>query len=306
METKAQLLIAGLLVACFLGPDAKAQSVVAEGAKLELLSRGFSFTEGPTSDSRGNVYFTDQNLDRILKWSTDGILTVFMSPSGRANGMFMDAQDHLIACADEKNELWRISLDGKKEVLMKGYDDKGKLFNGPNDVWVHPNGDYYFTDPLYRRPWWGDRSGKEMDGQHVYRLEAGKDKLPIRLTEDLKQPNGIIGTPDGKTLFVADIGAGLIYRYNILSDGTLGDRQLFCKGQSDGMTLDDVGNLYITNSRGVAVYDKTGEEKEVIKVPEAWTANVSFGGKNHDVLFITASKGFYSIKMKHRNANATK
>lgn len=306
MKTKTQLLVANLLAVCFFVLDANAQSVVAEGAKLELLSRDFSFTEGPTSDSKGNVYFTDQNLDRILKWSTDGILTVFMSPAGRANGMYMDAQDHLIACADENNELWRISLDGKKEVLMKGVDDKGKLFNGPNDVWVHPNGDYYFTDPLYKRPWWGDRNGKEMDGQHVYRLEAGKDKLPIRLTKDLKQPNGIIGTPDGKTLFVADIGAGHIYRYVILSDGALGDRQLFCKGQSDGMTLDDVGNLYITNSRGVVVYDKTGEEKEVIKVPEGWTANVSFGGKNHDVLFITASKGFYSIRMKQKGANATK
>jgi gluconolactonase len=306
MKTKTQLLITSLMVASFFVQDAEAQSVLAEGAKLELLSRGFSFTEGPTCDSKGNVYFTDQNLDRILKWSTDGILTVFMSPSGRANGMFMDAQDHLIACADEKNELWRISLDGKKEVLMKGGDANEKLFNGPNDVWVHPNGDYYFTDPLYKRPWWGDRTGKEMDGQHVYRMGAGKDKFPTRLTDDLKQPNGIIGTPDGKTLFVADIGAGIIYRYDILSDGELGNRQLFCKGQSDGMTLDDAGNLYITNSRGVVVYNKAGEEREVIKVPEGWTANASFGGKNHDVLFITASKGLYSIQMKHKGANAAK
>jgi hypothetical protein len=131
MKTKTQLLITSLMVASFFVQSAEAQSVLAEGAKLELLSRGFSFTEGPTCDSKGNVYFTDQNLDRILKWSTDGILTVFMSPSGRANGMFMDAQDHLIACADEKNELWRISLDGKKEVLMKGESANEKLSTAP-------------------------------------------------------------------------------------------------------------------------------------------------------------------------------
>lgn len=306
MKSRIKLIMASLMAASFLIPNILAESVVAEGAKLQLLSKGFSFTEGPTCDSKGNVYFTDQNLDRILKWSTDGILTVFMSPSGRANGMFMDDQDRLIACADEKNELWRISMDGTKEVLMKGTDANGKLFNGPNDVWVHPNGNYYFTDPLYRRPWWGDRTDKEMDGQHVYLLEAGKSEFPVRLTEDLKQPNGIIGTPDGKKLFVADISAGLIYRYDILTDGTLDNKELFCRGQSDGMTLDVEGNLYITNSRGVVVFDKTGKESEVIKVPEGWTANVSFGGKNHDVLFITASKGFYSIQLKHKGANATK
>jgi gluconolactonase len=107
------MLITSLMVASFFVQDAEAQSVLAEGAKLELLSRGFSFTEGPTVTQRKCLFYRP-DLDRILKWSTDGILTVFMSPSGRANGMFMDAQDHLIACADEKNELWRISLMGKK------------------------------------------------------------------------------------------------------------------------------------------------------------------------------------------------
>lgn len=293
------------LIACSTSSVVFAESVTVDNAKPELLSRGFSFTEGPTCDSEGNVYFTDQNLDRILKWSTDGILTVFMSPAGRANGMFMDSEDHLIACADEKNELWRIGLDGSKEILFKATDYNGNLFNGPNDVWVHPNGDYYFTDPLYKRSWWGDRKGKQMDGQHVYRLSV-KDKKLIRLTNDLRQPNGIIGTPEGKELFVSDIGAGVIYKYRLTEEGFLENKKIFCKEPSDGMTLDEVGNLYLTNQRGVVVYNREGEKIEIIPISENWTSNVCFGGKNRDILFITASQALYCIKMKYKGANLTK
>lgn len=307
MKTKILKNITTILLVTGMGAwSAMADSIIAKGAKLKLLSRGFSFTEGPTCDSKGNVYFTDQNLDRILKWDTDGILTVFLTPSGRANGMYMDATDHLIACSDDKNELWKIAPDGTHEVLLKGNAYHDKLFNGPNDVWIHPNGDYYFTDPLYSRPWWGNqRSGQKMDGHHVYRLaESGGD--PIRLTTNLKQPNGIIGTPDGKTLFVSDIEAGVIYKYKIQGDGSLLNRKIFCKAQSDGMTLDESGNLYLCNNRGVVVYDKEGEEIEVISVPENWTANVCFGGKNHNTLFITASKGLYSIQLTQKGANPSK
>lgn len=276
-------------------------SVIAEGAKLELLSRGFSFTEGPCADSKGNVYFTDQNLDRILKWSTDDLLTVFMSPAGRANGMVMDREDHIIACADAKNEIWKIALDGTYSVVMRGDAYNGKLFNGPNDVWAHPDGSYYFTDPMYRRPWWGNREQKEIDGEYVYRMSS--DKKIQRIIADVKKPNGIIGTPDGKKLYVADIGAGLIYKYKLTDEGQPESREIFCKSSCDGMTLDEKGNLYVTNNRGVVVFDKNGKELEVIPVPEGWTANVCFGGKDHNKLFITASKGFYSIKLKYRGAD---
>ena len=84
---------------------ASAQGVVAPGAKLEKLSGDFQFTEGPTCDARGNVFFTDQPNNRIMEWSVDGRLSTFLQPAGRANGMYFDAKGNLIACADEKNEL---------------------------------------------------------------------------------------------------------------------------------------------------------------------------------------------------------
>ncbi|MEY4387214.1 MAG: hypothetical protein RLY20_2497, partial [Verrucomicrobiota bacterium] len=126
--------------------------VIAPGATLQTLAHEFKFTEGPTCDRAGNVFFTDQPNDRILKWSVDGKFSTFLQPAGRANGMFFAADGNLIACADEKNELWSIATNGTHTVLAQKFNEK--LLNGPNDVWVHPSGAMYFTDPYYQRPWW--------------------------------------------------------------------------------------------------------------------------------------------------------
>ena len=277
------------------------EGVLAPGAKLEKLSGEFSFTEGPTADASGNVFFTDQPNDRILKWSIEGRLSTFLQPAGRANGMFFDSKGNLIACADEKNELWSISPEGKPTVLLKDYESK--TLNGPNDVWVHPDGGLYFTDPFYKRSWW-KHDKMPQDGQHVYYLTPDRKKL-VRVAADLTQPNGIIGTPDGKTLYVADIGARKTYSFQIQADGALTNKKLRCELGSDGMTLDTEGNLYLTG-RGVSVFDSNGKRIEQINVPEAWTANVCFGGKDRQTLFITASKGFYAIRTRFKGANAAK
>ena len=275
--------------------------VIAPGAKLEKLAGGFEFTEGPTSDRDGNVFFTDQPNDRIMKWSVDGTLTTFLQPAGRANGMFFDARGNLLACADERTELWSIAPDGRHTVLASRFE--GKPLNGPNDVWARPDGAIYFTDPFYKRAWW-DYSARPQDSEQVYFLSADRRTL-TRVTADLVQPNGIIGTPDGATLFISDIGARRTYAYDIRPDGSLANRRLRCELGSDGMTLDAEGNLYLTG-RGVSVCDKDGRKIEQIDVPEAWTANASFGGKTHQTLFITASKGLYAIALRVKGANAAK
>lgn len=278
-----------------------ASAAIAPGAKLEKLAGDFKFTEGPTADKDGNVFFTDQPNNRIMKWSVDGKLSTFMQPAGRANGMFFDARGNLIACADEQTELWSITPDGKHTVLAKEYE--GKKLNAPNDVWVRADGSLFFTDPFYKREWW-DYNEPPQGTQQVYFLSADRKTLK-RVTADLVQPNGIIGTPDGKTLFVADIKAGKTYAYDIQTDGSLANKRLHCELGSDGMTLDTEGNLYLTG-RGVSVFDKTGAKIAQIDVPERWSANVSFGGKDHQTLFITASTSLYSIQMKFRGANAAK
>lgn len=274
-------------------PPAADLAVTEPGAKLERLAHEFSFTEGPTADAAGNVLFTDQPNDRIMKWSVDGKLSVFRQPAGRANGMFYDAKGNLLVCADDQTELWSIDPAGKTTVLVSRH--QGKRFNGPNDVWSRPQGGIYFTDPFYKRPWW-DYNDPPQVGQHVYFL-APDARDAVRVAEDLKQPNGITGTPDGKTLYVADIGAGRTYRYAIQADGRLADKQLFCESGSDGMTIDRDGNLYLTG-RGVLVFNPAGRKIQQIDVPESWTANVCFGGADRKTLFITASKGLYAIRTR--------
>ena len=111
------------------------------------------------------------------------------------------------------------------------------------------------------------------------------------------KPNGIIGTPDGKVLYVADIVAGKTWAYDIQPDGELTNKRLFCNLGSDGMTIDAEGNVYLTGN-GVTVFDKTGKQIEHIDVPGDWTTNVTFGGKDRDLLFITAGGNVYGLKMR--------
>lgn len=288
-----------LLVLMFLFPksvisqDTGLSAILKQGAQLVKLAGDFSFTEGPTADKTGNVYFSDQPNDRIMVWSTKGELSTFMQPSGRSNGMSFDKKGNLWSCADEKNEIWCISPDKKVEPILNKYN--GKLLNGPNDLWLAPDGSIYFTDPFYKRTWW-DHTEMPQEKQCVYYLSSDHKTLK-RIEEELQQPNGIVGTPDGMTLYVADIRGNKTWSYSVKAGGTLADKKLFCEMGSDGMTIDSKGNIYLTG-KGVTVFDKTGKKLGNISVPESWTANVCFGGKDRKSLFITASKGLYMIKTR--------
>jgi gluconolactonase len=274
--------------------------ILVPGAKLEKLADGFKFTEGPACDGEGNVYFTDQPNDRIMIWSVDGKLSTFMQPCGRSNGLCFDNDGHLIACADEHNELWSIDVKTKAHtVLASNY--QGKLLNGPNDVWVTPNGGIYFTDPMYWRDYW-KRGPKELEIEGVYYISPDH-KEPVRVVSDMTRPNGIIGTPDGKVLYVSDIDGKNTWSYTINSDGSLSDKKLFCELGSDGMTIDDAGNVYLTG-HGVTAFDKYGKQALHIDVQESWTGNICFGGKDRQLLFITASKGIYGIRTRTKGVGS--
>lgn len=295
-------LLAAAVVCCF-AASSHAQGVTAPGAKLEAISKEFKFTEGPASDAEGNVYFTDQPNDRIMRYGVDGKMTTFMQPCGRSNGLCFDNQGNLIACADEKNEMWSIDVKTKK-VTVLFHDYQGKLLNGPNDVWVRPDGGMYFTDPLYARDYWHDRSAKSEQPVHgVYYFDPKTSGLKL-VAADLKQPNGIIGTPDGNTLYASDIDKRKIWAWTIQPDGSLTDKKFFADARSDGMTIDAEGNVYVTNDKDVTVFDKGGKEIERIVVEGKTPANICFGGKDMHTLFITAKDGFYAIKMRVKGAGS--
>lgn len=276
-----------------------AADLLAEGAKPEVLSTGYVFTEGPAVDADGNVSFTDQPNDRIVKYhAADGTFSDWLKPAGRSNGMRFDKAGNLLACADGKNELWSISPDKTVTVLLSSYQDK--LLNGPNDLWIRPDGRLYFTDPLYKRDYWQRDPAPQQPGRYVYLFDV-KTQKATPVATDLKEPNGITGTPDGKTLYVSDIGARKTWSYSIQEDGSLTGKTLFCEMGSDGMTIDTAGNVYLTG-KGVTVFDKTGKLLTNIPIPEPWTGNVTFAGKERDLLFITASTKVYSVRMKVKGA----
>ena len=269
-------------------------SIVKKDAKLIKIGSGFIFTEGPAVDKNGNVFFTDQPNNTIVKWSANsGQLSIFSDDSGRANGLYFESNGNLLACADMDNQIWSFSPDGKHKVLLDSYD--GKKLNGPNDLWVHPNGGIFFTDPLYKRNYWTRNPDRQQDGEHVYFMSPDGKKVE-RVETTLVKPNGIVGSANGKLLYVADIGGKKTYSYRINKNNQLIDKKLFAEMGSDGMTLDQKGNVYLTGD-GVTVFNKKGVKIAHIPVTARWTANVCFGGSDKSTLFITAMDGLYTLDM---------
>ncbi|OYX23925.1 MAG: hypothetical protein B7Z06_09575 [Flavobacteriales bacterium 32-35-8] len=285
--------------------------------QLTTLGEGFAFTEGPAVDKHGNVFFTDQPNDRIYKWSANtGTVSLFLEGTGRANGMAFDKDGNLIACADMYGELWKIFPDGSHEVLIDNYN--GKLLNGPNDVWINPiTGGMYITDPIFPRGYWDVDDPRVQDwepnhseqadsgkGGHVYYLAPGATEL-VRVTtmtewNDDSWPNGIVGTPDGKKLYVNQWsynGSGGIWSFDINPDGTLSNINTFVPGLNflDGMSMDDEGNVYVSGGPGVRAYDPSGSK--ILEIPVNGPTNNVFAGQNNKELFITSQTFISSIKM---------
>ena len=269
-------------------------SIVVEGVTPKLISHQFTFTEGASVDKHGNVFFTDQPNNQIWEYDINGKLSLFMDNAGRSNGCYFDAKGNLVTCADEHDEVWAISPSKKITVLVTSY--KGHVMNGPNDLWIAPNGAMYLTDPYFQRDYWQRKSADAgMPGEKVYYVAPGS-KEPVLADTSVKKPNGIVGTPDGKTLYVADMGDWKTYKYTIAANGLLANKTLFANEASDGMTIDERGNIYLTNN-GVQVYSPAGKKIKHIDIPEKWTSNICFGGKDKKLLFVTASEGIYTLPM---------
>lgn len=263
-------------------------SVIAAGATLTNLASGLHFTEGPAADASGNVFFSDIPADTIYKWSVSNQLSVFRTNSGGANGLFFDASGNLLACEGDNGRITSITPQGNVTVVASNY--AGLRFNEPNDLWIDPAGGVYFTDPTY----FGH--AVVQSGEYVYYLKPDRSAV-LRVVSDTVRPNGLVGTPNGGTLYLADWGATNVFRYSINADGTLTNKTSFARVKCDGMTLDAEGNLYFCEN-AVLVYDSAGNQLEQIAVPERPT-NVEFGGSDRRTLFITTEAGsLYSLRMR--------
>ncbi|MCL5269691.1 MAG: SMP-30/gluconolactonase/LRE family protein [bacterium] len=290
---RAVLLAAALLGAAMTQAADGDAPLAARGAQVRCLASGFTFTEGPATDAAGNVYFTDIPNERIYKWTLapdapeGGRLSVFRENSDQANGLYFDAQGRLLAAQQKTRGVTEYDMKGAVVILADSYG--GRRLNSPNDLWVDPKGGLYFSDPRY-----GSTADLEQDGMHVYYLKPDRKTL-IRVVDDMTRPNGLIGTADGTTLYVADEAGGKTWRYAIRPDGTLENKSLFAAQGSDGMTMDEEGNVYLTG-QAITVYSPEGRKLATIAVPEV-PANVTFGGPRNRTLFITARTSFYALEM---------
>ena len=287
-------LAATILLFLLTGPSL-AESLIAPGAKLKTLGDSFKFTEGPAAHPRiGDVYFTDIPNNRIHRFDVaTGKITVALEESQGVNGLYFDGPDWLIGCQGDAKRVVAFNI-GKigaiisTKPIAEKHDDKP--FNKPNDLWIDPDGGIYFSDPNY-----GNRPLTQ-DGENVYYLSADRKTVTLA-AKDFKRPNGLIGTPDGKTLYITDRGDNKTYRYDITAPGKLGARKLLFEEGSDGMTLDERGNIYITPpAKAVHIYSPEGKLIEKIELPVP-PANITFGGKDRKTLFITARQYFLSIEM---------
>jgi len=278
------LLLAALSTVPLLGQDS---DLIVGGAKIDRVATGFGFLDGPAADADGNLYFSDVVNERIYHWTPESGVTVFRERTGQANGLRVDLDGTLLVCEMANRQLTAIDQEGRLRILADRYE--GQRFNSPNDLWVDPKGGIYFSDPRY-----GSASDHENIGNHVYYLSPNREIL-IQVTDDLVQPNGIVGTPDGSRVYIADQGAGRLWVYRPEADGALSDKKLFVSQAADGMTMDERGNLYLTG-QDITIFDSTGRQIGSLAVPEP-PANLTFGGPDGTTLFVTARRSLYRVEM---------
>jgi gluconolactonase len=268
--------------------------LVPKDAKLDVLAKGFGFTEGPVWDPAGFLYVSDEEQNKIYKVSLDGTKSELIS-LGDPDGNTYDAQHRLIDCASVLRAIIQVTPDGKYTILADRFE--GKKFNSPNDVVLGPDGALYFTDPTLDLPA-GEK--QELEFQGVFRLDAsGKVTL---LTKELSQPNGLAFSTDGKKFYVDDSKQRNIRVYDFQPDGTISNGRIFGQepggrgdGVPDGIKVDRDGNLYVTGPGGIWVWDPQGQHLGTILLPEQ-PANLAWGDPGLGTFYITATTSVYKLK----------
>jgi gluconolactonase len=304
MMLKRRLILALILISTVEGSALAENPIVPDGAKLEKLWSEGEFTEGPACGPGWYIYFSDIG-NRILRYSpATNKTTVYRDPSGRANGLDFDPQGRLVAAEGANTGGHRritiTDKDGTVRVLAERFS--GKRFNSPNDLTIDTSGRVYFTDPRYV-----GQEPREIDTESVYRIDL--DGTVTQIITDVQKPNGIVLSPDMKTLYLADSNPGgnqHLLAYPLNKDGHAGPKKLlhdFGKDRGiDGMCVDVRGNIYGAagdgKTGGIYVFHHDdGQQIAFIPIPETPT-NCVFGDRDRKSLYITAGKSLYRIKLK--------
>lgn len=252
------------------GSKAPVMEVLGEGSQWQLVSEGHGFTEGPATNAKGEVFFTDIPTSRIHKIALDGKVSVFAENTGKANGLMFGPDGRLFACANGDKQIVAYDESAKKTVIASDIES--------NDLCVGLNGNLYVTDPPNKQVW-------------LIKPDGSKRIVD----KGLAFPNGVRLTPDQSLLLVADMKGQFVWSWHINADGTLSAKQPYhhlrlpdgmLESGADGMTLDTKGRLYICTHLGIQFCDQAGRVNGIIARPQRkWLANCVFGGANFDELF---------------------
>lgn len=274
----------------------KLAEILASNTQVEKVAEGFKFTEGPVWHPDGFLLFSDIPANTIYKWQSDQKTEIFRQPSGKANGNTLDRSQRLISTEHGNRRLSRTEKDGQIVTLASHYQEK--RLNSPNDLVVKSDGSIYFTDP----PFGIEPEQEELGFYGVYRL--GTDGTLTLLVKDFVRPNGIAFAPDEKKLYVNDSEQGHIRVFDVKPDGILANGKVFAnlkppseEGAADGMKVDIKGNVYSTGAGGVWIFSPSGELLGIIETPEP-PANLAWGDKDYQTLYITARHSLYRIRLQ--------
>ena len=271
--------------------------VVAEGAKVEKLGSGMRFVEGPvwidSAADGGFLVFSDIPNNKLMKWGANEALAAYRERSNNSNGNTRDREGNLITCEHQARRVSRTDMkSGEVTTLVDRFE--GKRLNSPNDVVVKSDGTTWFTDPTY-----GGHRDLEVGSKNVYRFDP-KTKAITAVVKDSDQPNGLAFSPDETKLYVADSGRPRHIRvFDVKGDGTVGEGRVFCsidRGVPDGIRVDAAGRVWSSARDGVHIFGTDGKLIGKILLPEN-CANLCFGGRDGDEVFMTATTSLYRVKV---------
>ncbi len=291
--------------------DAAINKIVGPNPKVFKVADGFKFTEGPVWVGDG-LLFSDPNANTIYKYTKDGKLAVFRTPSGYSgsdiaeyrqpgsNGITLDPAGNIVLDQHGNRRVVKLEKDGSETVLADRYESK--RLNSPNDLVYRSDGTLFFTDPNFGLPKFGDDKRKELPYTGVYAIYKGTLKL---LTTEFTGPNGIALSPDEKYLYIGnwDDNRKVVWRYDLAPDGSISNGKQFFdltsfKGEDaiDGIKIDTAGNLYVSGPGGLQILSPEGKHLGTIVTPQH-VHNMAWGDEDGKTLYLCARTGLYRIKL---------
>ncbi len=291
--------------------DQAINKIVGPNPKIFKLAEGFKFTEGPVWTNEG-LLFSDPNANTIYKYSKDGKLSVFKTPSGYSgadiaeyrqpgsNGITLDPEGDIVFNQHGNRRVVRLGKDGSEMVVVDKFE--GKRLNSPNDLVYRSDGTLFFTDPDFGLPKFGDDPRKELPHTGVYSLYKGRLQL---LTKEFTGPNGIALSPDEKYLYIGnwDDNKKTVCRYDLQPDGTVKNGKLFfdftpIKGEDaiDGVKVDVEGNVYVSAPGGLHILSPNGKHLGTIVAPQH-IHNMAWGDDDGKTLYLAARSGLYRMRL---------